>query len=432
MEISKEAEALNTGLQQAHPQVFSMLSKKGRSFFFPKSGILSQTAEAKGKKMNATIGICLEEDGSPMRLPTIQQHLTLSPGEIFPYAPSFGSQQLREEWKSMLLSKNPSLQGKEFSLPIVTCGLTNAVAVAAAMFVDSGEKVITPGYYWENYDLTIAQGCNASLVKFSTFKGSQFNIEGLRGKLLSKGEKKVVILNFPNNPTGFTLRKEEAPKVVEVIREAAEKGKQIVVLLDDAYFGLVFEEDALQESLFGMLADLSPNVLVVKIDGATKEDFVWGLRVGFVTFAAKGAAKGCYAPLENKAAGALRGSISNASNLSQSLVLKAYQSSTYQEEKNAKFELLKKRFNEVKRVLAAHPEFREEFVPEPFNAGYFLCFKLKHADAETVRKKLLETYSTGIIAFGSIIRFAFVALPLAAIEPAITNIFSACRDCRKP
>ena len=151
-----------------------------------------------------------------------------------------------------------------------------------------------------------------------------------------------------------------------------------------------------------------------------------------MTFAAKGAAKGCYAPLENKAAGALRGSISNASNLSQSLVLKAYQSSTYQEEKNAKFELLKKRFNEVKRVLAAHPEFREEFVPEPFNAGYFLCFKLKHADAETVRKKLLETYSTGIIAFGSIIRFAFVALPLAAIEPAITNIFSACRDCRKP
>ena len=38
------------------------------------------------------------------------------------------------------------------------------------------------------------------------------------------------------------------------------------------------------ESLFGLLANLHPNLLAVKLDGATKELFVWGLRCGFVTF----------------------------------------------------------------------------------------------------------------------------------------------------
>ena len=38
------------------------------------------------------------------------------------------------------------------------------------------------------------------------------------------------------------------------------------------------------ESLFGLLAGRHPNLLAVKLDGATKELFVWGLRCGFITF----------------------------------------------------------------------------------------------------------------------------------------------------
>ena len=57
-----------------------------------------------------------------------------------------------------------------------------------------------------------------------------------------------------------------------------------MVVTDDAYFGL-FYEDSMKESLFGKLANMHPRVLAIKLDGATKEEFVWGFRTGFITFA---------------------------------------------------------------------------------------------------------------------------------------------------
>ena len=39
------------------------------------------------------------------------------------------------------------------------------------------------------------------------------------------------------------------------------------------------------ESLFGKFANLHPRILWIKLDGATKEEFVWGFRTGFITFA---------------------------------------------------------------------------------------------------------------------------------------------------
>jgi len=69
---------------------------------------------------------------------------------------------------------------------------------------------------------------------------------------------------------------------VAAIKEVAEAGCNIVAITDDAYFGL-FYEDSLKESLFGKLANLHPRILAVKLDGATKEEFVWGFRTGFIT-----------------------------------------------------------------------------------------------------------------------------------------------------
>ena len=131
-----------------------------------------------------------------------------------------------------------------------------------------------------------------------------------------------MLLNFPNNPTGYTPTEAEAKALTAEIRKAAEAGNQIVVVLDDAYFGLVYEEGIAQESLFGSLVDLHPNVLGVKLDGATKEDYVWGFRVGFITFGFKGANAAQLKALENKAAGVVRGNISNAPCVSQSMLLK--------------------------------------------------------------------------------------------------------------
>ncbi len=72
-----------------------------------------------------------------------------------------------------------------------------------------------------------------------------------------------------------------------MILEAAEAAEEIVVLVDDAYYNLFYDETAIQESIFSKLAQVHDRVLCVKIDGATKENYAWGFRVGFITYSTK-------------------------------------------------------------------------------------------------------------------------------------------------
>ena len=91
-----------------------------------------------------------------------------------------------------------------------------------------------------------------------------------------------------------------------------------------------------EESIFSSLCNLHENVLAVKVDGATKEDYVWGFRVGFITYGIKNGDAELYTALENKTAGAVRGNISNAANISQTLLLTAFNSPEYHQQKQEK------------------------------------------------------------------------------------------------
>ena len=276
---------------------------------------------------------------------------------------------------------------------------------------------------WGNYKL-IFHG--SALDTFPCFVNSGFNIAGLKEKLMSDGVKKVVLLNFPNNPTGYTITDSEAEKVVAVFEEAASQGKEIVVVLDDAYFGLVYEENVFKESLFAKLADLHSNIICVKIDGVSKELFAWGLRVGFFTFGWKDMSLEAVAVLENKITGLVRGTVSNVCAQSQTLSLKALQSSDFLSDKERTYSVLKERYDEVRRVLDAHPEYASCFEAMPFNSGYFMCIRLLHANADDVRRTLLEM-DCGLIAMGDMLRIAYSSLPTSAIELFFEKIFVACQ-----
>lgn len=425
--MDKQAEELNKIIKENNHNIYDMLSKRGKSIFFPKKGILSQGAEAKGKEINATIGTALEDNGEPLVLSTIAKNIHLTRKEAFEYAPSYGLLELRKTWKEMLVQKNQSLKNKSFSNPVVTCALTHGISMAAYMFADDGDEILVPDPYWENYDLIFQNAYNAKIKTFQLFQGSEFNIEGLKQSLESHGEKKILLLNFPNNPTGFTPTIKEMTKIIDTIKHASSK-KKIIVLIDDAYFGLVFEEGVYNESIFQNLADLSENVLAVKLDGATKEDYVWGFRVGFMTYAIKGGNETLYKALEDKTAGAIRGNISNAPMISQSLILHSFKDPSYQAEKLEKYKTLKKRYDKVKEILHKHPEYNEFFTPLPFNSGYFMCVKTK-LDAEKIRQKLLQEYSTGVIVFGhDIIRIAFSATPYPKLEKLFQNLYLASKN----
>ncbi len=423
--MNKLAKELNATLGSAA----EFLSQEGKRMYFPYGGILGQGGEAKACEINATIGMAFEEDGSPLVMKSFGGNVKLDK-KTFLYAGSFGLPKLREAWKAMELKKNPSLKGVKFSNPVVTNALTHGLRIAAELFADKRDELVIPDLFWDNYELIFKEAVGCKVAKFNTFAKGGFDADAMKKALLRPGAKKLLILNFPNNPTGYTATMKDAKRIVAAVKAAADRGKRIVVLLDDAYFGLVYEKGIHGESLFAEFAKLSKNVLAVKLDGTTKEDYVWGLRVGFISFAFKGASDGQLKALEAKAAGDVRSCISNASSLGQHLAVSAYANPAYAREKAEKYAVLHKRYREIRRILAKHPEYCGEFETMPFNSGYFMCVKPIGVEAEKVRKHLIAKYSTGTIVLSGLIRLAFSTIPTKKLEKLFANVASAIRDLK--
>ncbi|OGJ58037.1 hypothetical protein A3H22_01175 [Candidatus Peribacteria bacterium RIFCSPLOWO2_12_FULL_55_15] len=402
------------------------LSACGRRIQFPVGGILVQTARAQGARINATVGVALRDDRLPMGLPSLEGSLGVPPADALLYAPSHGKLLLRKLWGELLHTKNPSLQGP-VSMPVVVAGLTHGLRIAAELFLDPGDDLILAEPYWENYDLVFQDLSQARLRSFPLFDGQSFNSAGLRAALRRGSRKKVLLLNFPNNPTGYAPLFEEACEICAIIRECAEEGSDVVVLVDDAYFGLVYEEGILRESLFALLVSLHERVLVVKIDGSSKEDYAWGLRVGFLTYGGNGLKQEELRVLEDKTAAIIRGTLSNVSHLSQSVVLCTLQSTTYWEERRANAVVLELRFRAA-WTSANGAASSVSFRVLPCNAGYFLCLELCNGlSAGTVQERLLNEHGIGVVTVGErLLRVAFSAIPEADIPDVFRSIAQVC------
>lgn len=423
------AKNLNETILKNNPNVYEVLSKLGKNLFCPK-GILSQSAEASKMKaqFNATIGIATEKKG-PMHFKHIQSTLKgYSPNDIYPYAPPSGKQELRKIWKQKLLNENPSLQLKRFGDPIVTNALTHGLSLAADLFVDENDFIILPDKYWDNYQTIFHDLRGGILRTFPLFNDDNlFNVSAFRDCLMEQKEsgKAIVVLNFPNNPTGYTPSDAEVEGIISALLEAANSDIKTVLIIDDAYFGL-FYEDSIQESLFGRVANLHPKILPVKVDGATKEIYVWGLRVGFITFASE--SKEVLASLEQKVNGLIRGTISSSSHLSQTIILESLQSNEYKNEKVEKYELLKRRAKKVKEIVSQE-KYNEYLSFYPFNSGYFMCIKLLQINAEQLRLHLLHEYGVGTIAINSTdLRIAFSCVEEDELELLFELIFKGITD----
>jgi aspartate/methionine/tyrosine aminotransferase len=425
---------LNDLLAQHSPHVLEMLSDLGKNLFFPK-GILTQSAEAKEKahKFNATIGIATEK-GGPMYLQCIQDKLSaFDPKDIYPYAPPAGKPELRSLWREKMLRENPSLQGKHFSNPVVTSALTHGLSILGDLFVGAGDHIVLPDMLWGNYNLTFGT-CNGGIVKkHPTFtETGGYDVDAFKAVLKNSAEEKgkaVVLLNFPNNPSGYTPTPAEGDALVAAILEVAEAGCNIVAVTDDAYFGL-FYDDCLQESLFGKLANLHPRILAVKLDGATKEEFVWGFRTGFITFADGNGYENApvMTALEKKTMGIIRAKISNCPHPSQTFVIEGLRSPQFLAQKEEKFQVMKGRARKTKQVLDSG-KYDSAWSYYPFNSGYFMCLKLKKVDAEKLRVHLLDKYGVGAISIGKTdLRIAFSCIAEENIQELFDLIYQAVQD----
>ncbi|WP_315329705.1 aminotransferase class I/II-fold pyridoxal phosphate-dependent enzyme [Treponema socranskii] len=406
----------------------ALLSEEGLRMYFPK-GIITQSEEAKkgAFKANGTIGMTIIH-GIPAILPSVQKSVpSFDARSLVAYAPTAGQKEFRTIWQKQIIDKNPLLKTKKISLPVVVPGLTAGISYIADLFIDEAKPLVAPDPSWDNYALITEARRGAELHRFNFFNGKKIDMTALENAVKKEAAARGsvrLLLNFPQNPSGYSPTKNEVAEICRIIREAASGGAKLLIICDDAYFGLNYENDIEEQSLFAHIADIHENVLAVKIDGPTKEDFAWGFRCGFVTFASKNFSDDHCDALVKKLMGVIRSSVSCSATPSQSLLMHSYADPENEVQKAAFRKILEARYRAVRRFVDSHKSRAIETLP--FNSGYFMSLRLNGIDAETLRKKLLSEKGIGTVSIDSrTLRIAFSSIDEDKIESVYTDIYAA-------
>ena len=424
------AQNLNNELYQYNPEVLSMLSQLGKEMFYPK-GILSQSADAKSTKYNATIGMATDKDGKMYANELYGVFNHLSPDEIFPYAPPQGIEGLRTLWQEKMLKENPDLKSHMISKPIVTNALTHGLSLIGDLFVDTNDTILLPSHNWGNYKLIFNTRHQANINTYDIFDNNgHYTTDALVSTLEHyTSDKVIMILNYPNNPTGYTPTKQEVKTIVEAIETLANKGTKVIAVVDDAYYGL-FYEDVYTQSIFTALTTLNhKNILPVRLDGATKEFFAWGLRVGFMTFGIHNDT--AQQVLEAKVKGLIRSNISSGPMPSQNAIKYVLEHhEQFNKEIQANINTLQERYAVTKEVVY-DKQYQRHWQAYDFNSGYFMALKVNGVDPEELRVHLINKYSIGIIALNDTdIRVAFSCVEKDDIPHVFNSIAQAIEDLK--
>lgn len=402
-----------------------VLSKYGQRGYFPR-GIVAQSQEADSLAhfANATAGVALEDKHYMTHRLFGQFAPLVSTDNMVGYAPTAGDATLRQVWWSEMLRKNPALISTVCSLPVVTAGLTHALSLAADLLLDSDDTVVVPSPCWDNYELIFTVRHGAQIVRPPLFDTDvHFSPQAIKESIRNaKTQKVFVLLNFPNNPSGYTPTQAEMYELRDCLLACAEEGKYLVVVVDDAYFGLFHEPTVYQHSIFSLLCNAHENLLAVKCDAATKESLVWGFRLGFITYGAKGLTAEHYTALVQKTMGAIRSSVSSCSRIGQSLLVTVMQHDQYHEDIAKVATEMQRRYKIVQEAILQQGNIKE-LQPLPFNSGYFCAFRCS-GDAEKLRRHLLESHGIGTVAIGAdLLRVAYASVDADLLPSVIEKVY---------
>lgn len=408
----------------------SFFSKLGENIILPQDVLIqSKETSVVPNAVNATIGIATDNKKA-LSLPTINEVIKeLSTTDYLPYSPTPGLLKIREVWKEKIFKENSIINPEYLSLPMVTTGITQGIDIVANLFSEKDDALLLPNLFWQNYAQIFTIKLGNNIYKYNQFDNeNNFNLADFKHTLYNIKENKIsIILNFPNNPTGYTPSTEELTQLVSIIDVFAKENpnKNLIIISDDAYFGLFFEENHKTPTLSATykLVD-NNNCLVVKLDGITKEYYGWGLRVGFITYYTSD--DELRKIVLEKTQGYLRSTTSSPSNLSQQIALRLLESSQVKQEKTYNDSIIEGRYRILKEAIAKY-NLDDDVTILPFNSGYFFTIKMpEHIDAHKFRLKFLNDYKYGVYSMDdSHIRIAFSCLDKELIPDLIKN-FKLC------
>ncbi|MGQ9529956.1 MAG: pyridoxal phosphate-dependent aminotransferase [Candidatus Bathycorpusculaceae bacterium] len=155
---------------------------------------------------------------------------------------------------------------------LVTAGGTEAIFLAVAGLVNPGDEVLIPNPGFVCYEpcVLLAGGVPVyiPLREENSFKPS---VEDVISRITEKS--RVMILNYPNNPTGAVLSYNEAASLTKIAVE-----HDIIVISDEVYEKIVYDEA--RHICFATFPGMRERTLVV--NSFSKTYAMTGLRVGYI------------------------------------------------------------------------------------------------------------------------------------------------------
>ena len=185
------------------------------------------------------------------------------------YTSNAGLIELREEICNYLKKYELSYEANKEVL--ITVGASEAIDLAFRALVGPGDEVLIPDPSFVCYGpLTTLTG--ATPVSLATYEKDEFRLtaEELEKKITPNS--KVLLLPYPNNPTGGIMRKEDYEPIAEVVKK-----HNLFVLCDEIYSELVYGGE--KHYSFAALPGMKERSLVM--NGFSKAFAMTGWRIGY-------------------------------------------------------------------------------------------------------------------------------------------------------
>lgn len=186
------------------------------------------------------------------------------------YTPNRGFAQLREEI-SNYMKRKCDLTYKAESEVVVTVGGSEAIDIAIRCLVSKGDEVLIPQPSFVCYEpLTIMAGATPVLIETRMENNFRLTVDDIKDKITENT--KLLILPYPNNPTGAIMEKEDLEKISQLVIE-----HDLMVLSDEIYSELTYGG---QKHVSIATVDKMKERTVV-INGFSKSYAMTGWRLGF-------------------------------------------------------------------------------------------------------------------------------------------------------
>lgn len=185
------------------------------------------------------------------------------------YTVSSGLHQLRQEIGNYL-NRRFELEYNENEI-MVTVGASEGVDIALRCLLNEGDEVIIlkPAYVAYEPLITLSGGI-CKTIELKEENDFKLTPEDLKNTITPKT--KVLLMNFPSNPTGGVMSKEDLDKIVPIIKE-----NNIFVLSDEIYAELTYDSKHVSIASYPEIKDQ-----VLLISGFSKAFAMTGWRLGYV------------------------------------------------------------------------------------------------------------------------------------------------------